>query len=528
MKTSVKHALQGSGLMKNLSIRAKLYGVFCVLIAAIAVIDISSLLRISALRQSNIDLATTQLQLDQLASNWAWKININWVRASAALKSNDAAQIAALQSDMAATTATVSEDQKQLENLMKDGEATQLLGQVASTRASYLAARSALLKRKKDGEDIGAAVDKDLRPMADTYLTSVAAVANHAHMELNAAQTSTQTAAERGQWLIGLMGLLIAGVTLACAAATGRAITVPLQRAVAATQRMRNGDLETAIPAEGSDETAQLLQALSDLQGRFAIIVQNVHRGAQSLAVASAEIAQGNLNLSSRTESQAGALEQTAARMSDLSETVARNAENAQQADHLAQEASKIALQGGEVVTQVVGTMRGINDASRRIADIIGVIDSIAFQTNILALNAAVEAARAGEQGRGFAVVATEVRSLAGRSADAAREIKSLIQASVERVEFGTTQADHAGVTMGHVVDSIQRVTALMGAISSASKSQASGVAQVGEAVGAMDQSIQQNAALVEEMAAAAGGLRNQAQELVQTVSAFSRQELLR
>ena len=513
--------------MKNLSIRGKLYVLFGVLIAAIAVVDIVSLFSIAGLRDSNADMATTQLQRDQLASNWAGKINLNWVRASAALKSKDADQIAALQADMATTTASVSEDQKQLENLMKDSNGVQLLAQVASTRSTYLAARSALLKRKKDGEDISAAVDKDLRPMAETYLASVTKVAEHARSTLNNAQAISQNAAQRSQWLIGGLGLGIALVALVFAFGIGQAIAAPLQRAVAATQRMRNGDLETPIAVEGSDETAQLLQALSDLQSSFAVIVQNVHRGAHSLAGASAEIAQGNLNLSSRTESQAGALEQTAASMADLSETVARNAENAHQADHLAQEASSVALQGGEVVAKVVETMRGINDASRRIADIIGVIDSIAFQTNILALNAAVEAARAGEQGRGFAVVATEVRSLAGRSADAAREIKSLIQASVERVEFGTAQADQAGITMGNVVESIQRVTALMGAISSASKSQAAGVAQVSEAVGAMDQSIQQNAALVEEMAAAAGGLRSQAQELVQTVSGFSRQQLL-
>jgi methyl-accepting chemotaxis protein len=239
------------------------------------------------------------------------------------------------------------------------------------------------------------------------------------------------------------------------------------------------------------------------------------------VASASAQIASGNHDLSSRTESQASALEQTAASMEQLSATVKQNADSARQANQLALSASGTAVQGGEVVARVVETMKGINDSSRKIADIIGVIDGIAFQTNILALNAAVEAARAGEQGRGFAVVASEVRSLAGRSAEAAQEIKMLINASVERVEQGTLQVDQAGTTMAEVVTGIKRVTDLMGEISAASNEQSQGVAQVGEAVMQMDQVTQQNAALVEEMAAAASSLKSQAQELVETVAVF-------
>jgi methyl-accepting chemotaxis protein len=250
-------------------------------------------------------------------------------------------------------------------------------------------------------------------------------------------------------------------------------------------------------------------------------IVGRVREGSEGVASASAEIAQGNNDLSARTESQASTLQQTSASMIELSKTVGQNADKAREANQLAMAASTVAVHGGEVVGQVVETMRGINDASKKIADIIGVIDGIAFQTNILALNAAVEAARAGEQGRGFAVVATEVRSLAGRSADAAKEIKQLIGASVERVEQGSNLVDQAGVTMGEVVNSIKRVTDLIGEISAASDEQSQGVAQVGEAVTQMDQVTQQNAALVEEMAAAASGLKSQAQELVQTVAVF-------
>jgi methyl-accepting chemotaxis protein len=300
-----------------------------------------------------------------------------------------------------------------------------------------------------------------------------------------------------------------------------RSITTPIRTVMALADQIAAGDLSQTIVVRSTNETGQLLGALQRMQTNLASVVSQVRTGSESVALASSEIAQGNHDLSARTESQASALEETAASMEELGSTVKQNADSARQANQLAMNASTVAIQGGEVVGQVVETMKGINESSRKIADIISVIDGIAFQTNILALNAAVEAARAGEQGRGFAVVASEVRSLAGRSAEAAKEIKTLIGASVERVELGTTLVDKAGATMTEVVSSIRRVTDIMGEISAASSEQSAGVSQVGEAVTQMDQATQQNAALVEEMAAAASGLKSQAQELVQVVSTF-------
>ena len=332
--------------------------------------------------------------------------------------------------------------------------------------------------------------------------------------QVKAGVTSTQTT-------IGVAMTLGAAAAIAIALWLATLISRPLSRAVEVANHISQGDLTTKIAPEGNDETRQLLDAMAHMQGNFSGIVHKVKNNAESVAIASAEIAQGNNDLSARTEQQASALEQTAASMEELGAAVKQNADSARQANQLAMSASTVAIEGGDVVGQVVDTMKGINESSRKIADIISVIDGIAFQTNILALNAAVEAARAGEQGRGFAVVASEVRSLAGRSADAAKEIKTLINASVERVAMGTALVDKAGTTMTEVVSSIRRVTDIMGEISAASNEQSSGVAQVGSAVTQMDQTTQQNAALVEEMAAAASSLKIQAQELVHVVAAF-------
>jgi methyl-accepting chemotaxis protein len=325
--------------------------------------------------------------------------------------------------------------------------------------------------------------------------------------------------------LLMMLSILVGGLVLvALSSAVSRSVTsqlgMELVDATALAHRIAEGDLSHSF-GHGIKDPTSLASALDRMLGTLKGLVGNVRQGSEKVATASAEIAEGNNDLSVRTEQQASSLEETASSMEELGATVKQNADSARQANQLAQSASTIAVEGGSIVGEVVETMKGINESSRKIGDIISVIDGIAFQTNILALNAAVEAARAGEQGRGFAVVASEVRSLAGRSADAAKEIKSLINASVERVEQGTVLVDQAGTTMTEVVTSIKRVTDIMGEISAASSEQATGVAQVGQAVNHMDQATQQNAALVEQTAAAASSLRSQADELVQMVAGF-------
>jgi methyl-accepting chemotaxis protein len=321
-------------------------------------------------------------------------------------------------------------------------------------------------------------------------------------------------------WMIGLMiAMLLLGFALALWIA--RVVAQPLGFAVDVARRVAGGDLTADIEVRSRDETGQLMQALKDMNQSLQKIVGEVRSGTDTIATASSQIAAGNQNLSQRTEEQASSLEETAASMEQLTSTVKQNADNASQANQLAVSASEVALHGGTVVTQVVSTMGAINTSSKKIVDIIGVIDGIAFQTNILALNAAVEAARAGEQGRGFAVVAAEVRSLAQRSAAAAKEIKGLIDDSVEKVGLGSRLVDQAGTTMEEVVASVRRVTDIMGEITAASQEQTAGIEQINQAISQMDQVTQQNAALVEQAAAAAASLQDQAGVLADVVGAF-------
>lgn len=427
--------------------------------------------------------------------------------------------------------ADVGTNLSQLKKLSESPDASEegrkMVAEIADIEAAYAPVALSIVDMALSGkrEEAIAKMNSECRPLLAKLVAVSAKYAEH--QEANSkAKVEAARADYSAQRVYLIIGCCLAVVV---AMAAGVLITRSLTGALGGEPaelceivgKVADGNLTSKVFVRPGD-TASVMSAVARMQNALIGVVSTVRSGAEGVSTASAEIASGNNDLSARTEQQASALEETAASMEELGSTVKQNAENAHLANQLAVNASNVAVRGGEVVGQVVETMRGINESSRKIADIISVIDGIAFQTNILALNAAVEAARAGEQGRGFAVVASEVRSLAGRSAEAAREIKSLIAASVERVEHGSTLVDQAGVTMDEVVKSIQRVTDLMGEISTASNEQAAGVTQVGEAIQQMEQVTQQNAALVEEMAAAASSLKGQSGDLVDSVRVFT------
>ncbi len=509
--------------LKNISIARKLTAAFVIMLALLVGLAWFAHSRMQVVQEDSRQISGNWLPAVRLAgvmdaSASDFRIGLLQMMAATAPE-----QIRLAEANMAKAEAEMRTASTDYRSLINDDAERRLYEQFSTGWARYqqLAGNAAAAvragnvdegRRIQGGEARQAylAASKLLQDLVDLNAKGADASALHSEAVYKSAQL----------WLLAVSALA-ATAAIAMAIALVRTITAPLAQAVLVADQVADGDLSQHITFEGSDETARLLAALQRMQQALASTVGTVRQGAESVASASAQIAQGNVDLSARTEEQASSLEQTSATMEQLSATVRQNADSAQQANQLAQSASQVARDGGAVVGEVVSTMRGIEDSSRRIADIIGTIDGIAFQTNILALNAAVEAARAGEQGRGFAVVAGEVRTLAQRSAEAAKEIKTLIGDSVERVQTGTQLVDRAGRTMGDIVSSVQRVADIVGEISSASSEQSSGIAQIGEAVTQLDQATQQNAALVEESTAASESLKAQAAKLLEAVASF-------
>ncbi|WP_020654512.1 methyl-accepting chemotaxis protein [Massilia niastensis] len=410
-----------------------------------------------------------------------------------------------------------------LKATLRNGKSRELLARMEQELADYAAGQDIQIRHIHAGahEEARAFLNSEMRERLGRLkgtIGELAAVQKQLSTEgaIAAAQTYRSTAML--MWGCGAAALALAGVV---AWWISRSITRPVTRALEVANTVAAGDLTSQIEVSTRDEAGQLLQALKTMNENLARTVGTVRTGTDTIAVAAAQVAAGSQDLSSRTEQQAGALEETASSMEELTSTVKQNADNARQANVLAEAASNVAERGGQVIGQVVGTMNEINTSATRIKDIIGVIDGIAFQTNILALNAAVEAARAGEQGRGFAVVATEVRSLAQRSAAAAKEIKTLIKDSTDKVATGSKLVAEAGATMGEIVGSVRRVTNIMSEITAASQEQTAGIEQINQAVVQMDEGTQQNAALVEEAAAAATSMQEQAAKLAEVVAGF-------
>jgi methyl-accepting chemotaxis protein len=423
---------------------------------------------------------------------------------------------------MKATSARISELQKRIEALPLSAESRKRFEEIGAARSAYIAAREEMLKLKRDG---GVAADAffgaRFTPALGAYQNAVREFVEGYTAEGLAEHAAAMKASERDTLARAVTAAVFMAFAVVLVWLMLRSITQPLQRAVGIAESLAKGDLSVQVHVDSNDELGRLMLALRGTVGQLSSIVGRIKDTSDMVNTASREIAQGNSDLSTRTEEQASALEETSASMQQMTATVGQNAQNAKKVNELAAQASGVAAKGGEVVREAVGTMNGITAASKKIADIIGVIDGIAFQTNILALNAAVEAARAGEQGRGFAVVASEVRSLAQRSAAAAKEIKDLITDSVAKVDAGSRQVNDTGRTMEEIVASVKKVTSLIAEITAASQEQAQGIEQVSETMTQLEKVTQQNAAMVEEASAAAGSLEEQSKALSSAVSVF-------
>jgi methyl-accepting chemotaxis protein len=509
--------------MRSLSISAKLWLAVVYMMVAMACVLTFAAMRTSSLR---VEAAQRTSALDQrlaLASDWRRLTDGNVVRNMALMLSDDAGLQKVFKADSTRVIEEINGLQKKIEALDLSPAEKAALDQVASERKRVLELRKAIIdiRTAGDAEKASAMVDRDFLPQRDKYIQALNAFVSLQQQALVDLRDELAAASRRTVLYSGLGLIIVLCMIVAGAAYLIRSIRTPLLKSVKLAEAIAGGDLTQTIQTDRQDEFGQLTLALSHMNDSLGKLVTQVYQASESIQTASAEVAAGTHDLAQRTEAAGSNLEMTASSMEELTATVKQSADAARQANQLATTSADVAARGGQVVSQVVTTMDDINHSSRQIADIVGVIDGIAFQTNILALNAAVEAARAGESGRGFAVVAGEVRNLAQRSAQAAKEIKGLITTSVEKVQSGSLLVKDAGDTMGEIVASVQRVTDIIGEITAAAVEQSEGIAQVNVTVSQLDQMTQQNAALVEQSTAAAESLRDQAHRLIEVVSVF-------
>ncbi len=510
-------------VLSNLKIGTRLALGFALVLVLLIAASLFSTYQLRTLAEANRALLEMPLTKEHLVADWNRNVFGAIRRTTAIVKSADDSLTAFFAEDTKKVSQSTSDITKQIEPLLEGQAERDLYAEISGVRQRYLTARDSAMREKAAGNSAEAIriLEQDYLPAAQQYEDALSRfTALQRDSIRDTGHAIDQSSDHAAQWLfaISALGVLFGA---GCAFVISRGVVRPIHYAVQVADTVAAGDLTQRIESRSTDETGRLLQALRTMNANLSRTVSGIRSGAETISSASSQIAAGNADLSSRTEEQAASLEETAASMEEMASTVKQNAENARQANNLAASASAVAGRGGQVVSEVVETMTAISASSNKISEIVSVIDGIAFQTNILALNAAVEAARAGEQGKGFAVVASEVRSLAQRSANAAKEIKVLIEDSVSKVSVGAAQVERAGATMQEIVTSVKRVTDIMDEITTASEEQSSGVDQVNIAISQMDEVTQQNAALVEESAAAAGAMQDQANELVRAVATF-------
>ncbi|MGO4381410.1 methyl-accepting chemotaxis protein [Pseudoduganella sp. RAF53_2] len=509
--------------LSNLKIGARLALGFAVTILIMLLMSFTGIGRIQQISDLTGKLVSDRYQKVVLTNEMRSHSNRSAQSLRNAMLEPDAGKSAAFLASMAESDRSGAEAANKLEQIIRSAEAKRLFAEETQAFLDYKAKRDEVLKRFQGGDRDGAIqyMFSDMVPAQNAYFGKLDAILAFQGKLMNEDGAKAEDTAQEATWL--MVGQLVVATLLSILAGwlITRSVTTPINQAVDLAETVAQGDLTSRIEVERKDETGRLLNALKEMVAALTRTVGSVRNSTDTITTGTAEIAAGNLDLSRRTEQQAAALEETASSMEELTSTVRQNADHARQANQLVVSAADHASQGGQVVSEVVQTMGAIKDSSARIVDIIGVIDGIAFQTNILALNAAVEAARAGEQGRGFAVVAGEVRTLAHRSAQAAREIKALIDDSVAKVDAGGKLVDQAGAAMQRIVDSVQQVAGIMSEIANAGNEQTAGIEQINTAVAEMDSVTQQNAALVEEAAAAARSMQEQAVQLQQAVAVF-------